>query len=205
MTVGGLEETLTVTGQSPLVDTHTTNQKATFTRETMDDMPVAKNYASMAMALIPGVQAVGNVAGAANQDVGGTMGERNMVLTFHGSGSGDTPQNLDGMRPGRGSGNATLWLVNNGIVQETVINTSGFTAETDASGLQVNYITRAGGNKFSGSYFSTYTNDRLQTDNLDDTLRGLAPVMAVPGHSVGDDSQRRGRIFSPAPFVGELE
>ena len=176
--VGGLEETLTVTGEAPLVDTRATRQQTTLTRERMDELPMTRNYASMAAALIPGVTV--SVQGASsNQDVGGTMGERNMVLSFHGSGANDTPQNLDGMRPGRGSGVMTLWLVNNGIVQETVIDTSGFTAETDASGLQVNYITKTGGNRFSGSFFGAYTNDALQANNIDDTMRarGLTPYV----------------------------
>ena len=105
LSVGGVEETLTVTGETPLVDTHATNAKTTFTRETMDAMPVAKNFAAMAV-LIPGVQILASSANSqgATQDVGGTMGERNNVLTFHGSAAGDMPQNLDGMRPGRGSG-----------------------------------------------------------------------------------------------------
>src|SRR5437588_202635 len=69
LSVGGLEETVTVTGESPLVDTHATKQQTTFTRENMDEVPLTKNYAAMA-ALIPGVNT--SVIGAAsNQDVGG--------------------------------------------------------------------------------------------------------------------------------------
>ena len=103
MSVGGLEETLTVTGQSPLVDTHATKAAMTFTRETMDQLPLSKNFAAMAV-LIPGVVVNASAANSqgATQDVGGTMGERNNALTFHGSAAGDMPQNLDGMRPGRG-------------------------------------------------------------------------------------------------------
>ena len=60
-----------------------------------------------------------------------------------------------------------MWSANNGIVEEVVINTSGFAADTGESGVRVNYIAKQGGNRFSGSVFGAYTNHTFQSDNLD--------------------------------------
>ena len=167
LSVGGVEETVTVSGQSPLVDIHSTKEQTTFTRDKIDAVPVTKTFMTMGV-LIPGVT-VGsaNTQGSANQDVGGTMGEKNMTLSYHGSAASDMPQNLDGMQPGRGTGQGNLWLANTGMIEETVFDTSGFTAETATSGFRINFITKAGGNSFSGTFFGTYTNDNLQAVNLD--------------------------------------
>jgi carboxypeptidase family protein/TonB-dependent receptor-like protein len=175
LSVGGLEETVTVLGPSPLVDIHTTARQATFTRETMDQLPTTRNFAAMAV-LIPGVT-VASSGGPTTQDVGGNMGERNTTLAYHGSAGQDMPNILDGMKIsnafGTSAGNFNAWLANNGIIEEIVFDTSGFTAESETSGVRINHITRQGGNRFLGSFFGGYTNDKLQTDNLDDTQRAL--------------------------------
>lgn len=174
--LGGLEETITVSGLSPLVDIRTTAQSETFTREKMDELPTTKNFASMAV-LIPGVSVAGVAGSQQTQDVGGTMGERNPTLTYHGSASGDMPQHVDGFpvnnASGTGAGGFLVWVPNNGIIEETVIGTAGFTAETTTSGVQINQITRSGGNQFSGTFFGAYTNDRFQSDNLNDRQRAV--------------------------------
>ncbi|PYR37514.1 MAG: hypothetical protein DMF90_06425, partial [Acidobacteria bacterium] len=65
--VGGLAETITVSGQTPVVDVENVVQQRIISRETLDTLPTAKSIQSFG-ALIPGMQ-VGT-----NQDVGGTSG-----------------------------------------------------------------------------------------------------------------------------------
>ena len=153
LTVGGVEETLTVSGQAPLVDTHSASRQTAFTRESMDELPTTQMFSSLAV-LIPGVS-VASVTGGPRQDVGGSMGERNPTLSYHGSVGTDMPQMVDGVKTnnaGANNGGAnSVWSANAGIVQEVIIDTSAFSAETAESGVRANYIMKQGGNRFSGS------------------------------------------------------
>jgi hypothetical protein len=54
-------------------------------------------------------------------------------------------------------------------IEETVVDTAG-SAEVDIGGVRVNLIPRSGGNRYSGTVFTAFTNDSLSFDNLDDDL-----------------------------------
>jgi hypothetical protein len=56
--VGSLQETVTVTGESPIVDTQNVIRKATASREVMDVLPTDRNFVSFA-ALTPAVLVTG--------------------------------------------------------------------------------------------------------------------------------------------------
>ena len=72
LSLGRLEETITVSGGAPLVDIYSTARSQAFTRETMDTLPTTKMFSALAV-LIPGVTVAG-VVGGPTQDVGGSMG-----------------------------------------------------------------------------------------------------------------------------------
>jgi hypothetical protein len=174
LAVGAIEETITVSGQTPIVDTRNTAQNETFTETAIDELPTAKTYNNLGV-LIPGVSVAGFTGTLNTQDVGGSSGERNATLTFHGSRPGDMRTLLDGIRVhnalGSGGGGSNGWVANAGMVEEMAFGTSGFAADTESSGVLINIIPRQGGNRFSGSFAAAYTNDELQTDNLDDSLK----------------------------------
>src|SRR5262249_61115268 len=89
--VGTLEETVTVSGQSPVVDTQNTVQQRVIPKDVLDALPVGKSF-NLYTALVPG--AIGT---ATNQDVGGTKGENTQGFKIHGSRSTDFQQLRDGM------------------------------------------------------------------------------------------------------------
>src|SRR6266550_7383598 len=89
--VGTVEETVTVTGESPVVDTQNTVQQRVISKEVLDALPVGKSF-NLYTALVPG--AIGT---ATNQDVGGTKGENTQGFKIHGSKSTDFQQLRDGM------------------------------------------------------------------------------------------------------------
>ena len=169
--IGGVEETITVTGASPVVDIRTTATRQAFPHDIINELPTAKEFSNLAV-LIPGMTQ--KIAGSRNtQDVGGQTIFRNPTLSIHGSATTDMPQSIDGLRietgdgPGAGRGG---WIVNSGIVEEVLVETSGMGAESETSGVQINLIPKQGGNAFSGSVYSAYTNDSLQGNNLDSDL-----------------------------------
>ena len=62
------------------------------------------------------------------------------------------------------------------------MNTSfTFESAADVSGIRSNVIPKEGGNTLRGSFFGTFTNDKMQSTNLTDDLknRGLASVDTV--------------------------
>ena len=78
--VGELAETVTVTGESPIVDVQNTTQQRVLSHEIIDAIPTGRSDKNLAT-LIPGV----SLAGAINQDVGGTQDQVSSQLIVHGS------------------------------------------------------------------------------------------------------------------------
>ena len=85
LTVGALEETITVTGSSPLVDTTNVTQQTRVTNEMLEALPTSSMGGSVLMAMTPGMVGTASIA-----DVGGTAGYREGMgsnannATYHG-------------------------------------------------------------------------------------------------------------------------
>jgi hypothetical protein len=155
MRVGALEETVTVTGSTPVVDTQSVRQQAVLSREIVRDLPTSRQYYSVA-ALVPGM-----VVSNQTQDVGGSATIATPDYTIHGSRLGDGRLTLDGMSVGsaRSTGaNRSMYVVNVGLAQETSISTSGGLGEAETSGVGFNVVPREGGNSIHGSFFTGFAN-----------------------------------------------
>ncbi|HMF95955.1 MAG TPA: carboxypeptidase regulatory-like domain-containing protein [Vicinamibacterales bacterium] len=177
--VGAVEETVTVTAESPLIDTQSVTQRKSLTHEIIDALPTGRSFQNLSV-LVPGVQiALGS------QDVGGTGGDRYQTLSVHGSRSDQMPLVMNGMpfnnMNNTGGGYNTTLVVNTGTVQEMAVTTSGLTAESRSSGVLTNIIAKEGGNAYHGYLFTNFTNTSLQSDNLTQDLidRGLKAVNRV--------------------------
>ena len=162
--VGALEESVTVTGASPVVDVSTTQRTQVLNRDMLDAVPSARNYSGLA-ALMPGVR-------TSNTDVGGNQQMEQIYMTVHGSRQTDTTVQVDGMQLNS--------LMNNGQVQayfsdaassEMSFQTSGVGADVSAGGVRINMIPKEGGNRFSGSAFVGGTDGKWQSDNVTPELR----------------------------------
>src|SRR6266571_2931129 len=92
LAVGAIQETVTVSGTTPLIDTQNVTQQRTFSRELLDAVPTAKSMLGIA-SLMPSVVEPPNA-----QDVGGSKGERSVRLSVHGSKTYDSWLLQDGMR-----------------------------------------------------------------------------------------------------------
>lgn len=172
MQVGALEETITVTGDAPLVDTQNVRQQTVVSRALLDTLPTStKNWSTLAT-LTTGFSGTADIAGQLDQSVG---------RIFHGR-SGTRVQ-YDGMGVMNmvGSGGNEGYIIQTHGVQEMTVQTSGLSAESSAAGALVNMIPREGSNTFSGTAFGLWTNDGLEGDNLTDALRarGLTAVNKI--------------------------
>jgi hypothetical protein len=171
MKVGSLEETLTVTGASPVVDTQNTRSQNVLSREMIDTLPTGRTYYGYATLTVGASSAV---AGG-GQDVGGTVGDAYGFFTIHGSSASDGDVNVDGMsinnQIGLGGGQSKLFFLNQVGIQEIVVTTGGASAEQPYSGVSVNAVPKDGGNRFSFSFFTSDTVKALQANNINDSLR----------------------------------
>lgn len=164
MKVGQIEETVTVSGQSPVVDVQNVVQQKIVSRETLFALPINKELGGYA-AITPGA-----IIAPTQQDVGGNKDPISQYITIHGSRTADSRVLLDGMRfnaEGQGRG----FYFNPAAAQEVSVELGGQTAEFEAGGVQVNMVPKEGGNTFSGFFVGNYTNHRLSSDNLNNDLR----------------------------------
>ncbi len=174
--VGGVEETITVTGETPVVDVQSTQQQRVMDREVLDTLPSSGLRTALGV-LIPSVD-------FRRQDVGGA-GVRAVTgnMTAHGSRSEDSGTTLNGLSMasfGVGAATSTLFLNPMGL-QEITIDTGSNNAEMHAGGVRTNYTLREGGNSFNGVVFGAYAPGKLQGDNLTDDLkaRGLGTPNSI--------------------------
>jgi carboxypeptidase family protein/TonB-dependent receptor-like protein len=169
--VGILEETVTVTGESPVVDVSSTSRVQVLTREALDALPTGRSIYSMAQ-LVPGV--------LLNQpDVGGSRAMQQTYMSTRGLTSANNIVQVDGMMiNGLDGDGAVQQYVNNAMIQEMSYQTAGAGADVSPGGLRVNIIPRDGGNRFSGSFFGAWSDGSWQSNNHTPELlaRGLRAV-----------------------------
>jgi Carboxypeptidase regulatory-like domain len=169
--VGSLAETLTVTGESPLVDLQSAAKQRVVDQELLVAIPTGRTP-QVAAFLVPGVN-------LNNVDVGGTniINTTGGSLSVHGGSISDTRLLIDGVTIANteGTGWSANMLPNMGSTQEVSIDYSSVTAESITGGLQINMIPKTGGNRYSGTFFATAVNSAFEGTNTDDELvaRGL--------------------------------
>ena len=167
LSVGQLQESVTVTGESPLVDVRGSVSQSVMTRERLDTIPTGKDPFAVGQ-LIPGVT-------TSTPDVGGTQVMQQPTLQVHGSSNNDNVFMIDGVQMqhiGFG-GNQTGFYFNDGLMEEISYQTSSLPAEAPVGGVQINMIPRDGGNTYRGTVFITGANDGMQGGNLSQDLVDL--------------------------------
>jgi hypothetical protein len=181
--VGGLEETVTVSGASPVVDVQNVVQQRLISTDVLDTLPSAKSIQSVT-ALIPGM-----TAGLSNHDVGGTVGDQPLGTAIHGGRAADQHIFYDGMRTnnvntvGTAGGGSQSIFFNPAAVQEISMEVGNLAILSETGGVVINVIPKEGGNVFSGTILANGANGDLQSNNLSDELRarGLQTVTTLKG------------------------
>jgi hypothetical protein len=175
--VGTVEETVTVTGSSPMVDVQSATRQRVIGEEVLAAIPNGRTQFTAAT-LIPGMN-------LNNQDVGGTniINTTGGSITIHGSNGNDQRVMIDGLSTANSelAGQASNFLPNMGSAQEVAVDFSSGTADQSTGGVRINIIPREGGNQFTGSLFATGANSHFQADNYTDELqeRGLRTPNSV--------------------------
>jgi len=165
--VGAIEETVVVSGSSPVVDVQNVTKVQVLTRDLMDAIPSARNMQALG-ALVPGIRL--NIP-----DVGGAQQTEQTYMATHGNSALHNTILLDGMPAQTNLADGQVQnYIDNALVDESVYQTSAISAESSAGGVRLNLVPKDGGNTIRGSGFFGGAHDdwNLQADNVDDFLRG---------------------------------
>lgn len=159
LAVGGIEETITVTGATPVVDVQNVRRQQVVTRELIEALPISTKHVNNLVTLTPGFTGLADVGGRYSSQVGGT---------YHGKFG--TKVSMDGMVVENSNGNSS-YQINAAVIEEMVLQTSGISAETNADGPALNVIPKEGGNDFTVDLAGFFANDSMEGDNLTTELQ----------------------------------
>jgi hypothetical protein len=166
--VGAVAETITVTGETPVVDIQSTTKQTVFDRALIDSLPIARTNAGV------GALVAGTIAN--RTDVGGSNPEALGAVSVHGL--GDQRVMVNGVTTGTlmGGQSVDMSFRNPAASQEVAFDTAAVSADGATGGTRINYIPRDGGNTFKGNFFGTYSNSSLQGSNFTQRVKDLGLV-----------------------------
>jgi hypothetical protein len=169
--VGGQEEIVNVTGESPMIQAASGERSFTVDSTAVDNLPIAnRNFTSLAT-LAPGV------------DITGAVGVSRV------GGGGDSNIVMDGVSTSSPGNNAIMIRLNTESVASVKVVTSGYQAEYGrASGVQVTSVTKGGSNRFHGSVYDVERNSDWNSNSRTNILNGDPKTVAKErdfGFSVG--------------------
>jgi len=161
MQVATLQETVTVTGASPIVDTSTTTMGTNFTKELLTEIPNARDvWAAMAQA--PGMQMTA-------YDVGGSRtGNQTGYRTYGFDAQNQT--RLEGIDTTEGT-DANAGYFDFGSFEEFQVGGAGADASAFAGGAVLSISVKSGSDKLSGSWYSDYQNEDMIANNVPSFLQ----------------------------------
>ncbi len=172
MKVGALEETVTVTGETPVVDVQSPQRETVLGADVVAAMPGNRSVGTLLNA-VPGL-VVGDGALASSP----TM----TAFSARGGPTNEGRMAINGMTiaaPFNGGGVST-YILDSINVDEVAVAVAGGLGETDIGGPVMNLVPRSGGNQFRGSAFINNAGDWSKGDNLDDELRSVG-LTETPG------------------------
>ena len=179
MRVGGMQETVTVSGEAPVVDVQSSTKKQTVLDDSVIEvLPSTRSYGNL-LAVVNGIQRTGLDNGT------------NPAMTFftaHGGRGNEGTVQIDGMNVGAAfnGGGVSEFGYNTANAAEVQVTVVGGLGEVDRGGPAFNMIPKTGGNTFSGSAFSSYAGEWSQASNLD------AELIALRHHRGARDHQELG-------------
>src|SRR5437870_7441672 len=173
--VGGVAETVTVTGETPLVDTQSATNQQVLPLQLVDTVPMGGRN----------IQSIGAVLTGITQslpDVGGAQGMQQTYMATHGADPRDNSIQIDGMSLNGIEGDGAIQQYFNPMMfSEMSYQTGAVSAETSGGGVRLNMIPKDGGNAFKTDVFFSTTNSSFQANSLTSELvnRGLKSADSI--------------------------
>jgi hypothetical protein len=158
MAVASLEETVTVTGESPVIDTSATRVQQNYKIEQLNSIPNGRDMWAL-LAATPGV-VMGRI------DVGGNRAGTQTGYTAYGL-NGQVRVSVEGINTTEGTGGAGFYF-DYGSFEEVFLGVAGQGAEAATPGVQSQFLGKSGGNRFAGEFYADWYNNAFQGSNLSD-------------------------------------
>ena len=158
LTLATLQETVTVTGASPVIDTSATRVQQNFKLAQLESIPNGRDMWSL-LAATPGVV-------MSRIDVGGNRAGTQTGYTSYGL-NGQVRTSVEGINTTEGTGGAGFYY-DYGSFEEVFMGLAGQGAEAATPGVQSNFLGKSGGNKFAGEFYVDGYNNSFQGSNLTD-------------------------------------
>ncbi|OGD11040.1 MAG: hypothetical protein A2Y86_02770 [Candidatus Aminicenantes bacterium RBG_13_62_12] len=166
-----VEEEVTVIGQSPIIDTKRTQVGVNISSETLMSLPTARNPWVL-MTLMPGIL-------VDREDVGGNEGGQQSSYYGHGGGRNDSTWSIDG---GNITDNSALGAapayVNIASYEEMQVNYGNNDVKSQTGGVQLNLVSKRGGNAYSGTFYLDVEDGAWQADNVPQALKDVGYTAA---------------------------
>jgi hypothetical protein len=165
--VGGVQESITVTGETPVVDVqNSTRVQRVLSDEVLAALPASRGYGNL-LTTVSGIQANGTQNGGTNPGM--------IFFTSRGGRSNEGTIQIDGMNVGSAfnGGGVAGYGYDTTNAQEVQVTVAGGLGEADRGGPQFNIVPKTGGNTFSGTYFGNLAGSWSQSNNVDDELRSF--------------------------------
>lgn len=189
LTLATLQETVTVSGASPVIDTSTTRVVQNFKLEQLQSLPNGRDMWSL-LAVTPAVQ-------MSRIDVGGNRAGTQTGYTAYGQ-SGQVRVLIEGINSTEGTTGAGFYFDYSSL-EEVFLGTSGQSAEMPNPGVQSQFIAKSGGNQLSGEGYLDWYNNSLQGSNIPDHY--LTPT-AFRNQPIRAHSNEIDRYYDTAINIG---
>lgn len=164
LTPATVAESVTVSGQSPVVDLTSTQVATRYDTEMLASLPGARDYWAV-LAQTPAVS-------MGRMDVGGSGALTQQPYTAYGlaSAGGVNRAEVEGVmvNEGGGGGGSDMYYTDYGAFAEIAVNAVGNGADMPSPGVLSQLIAKSGGNQYHGNLYFDFQNDSLEATNIDD-------------------------------------
>jgi carboxypeptidase family protein/TonB-dependent receptor-like protein len=179
LAISTVQETVTVSGESPIVDTKATAAKTTFDLESLQNIPSARDPWVM-------LQRVPNIS-MDRVNVGGSQSGQQSGYISRGGNTGNNKWSVDGVDiTDMSATGASPMYYDFDMMQEMQVTTGGADASQQTGGVGINFVLRSGTNRFKGSGRIYNTNDRFEADNVTDEIRAQGAGSGAPIQNIND-------------------
>jgi hypothetical protein len=194
--VAGLAESVTVSGQSPVVDVATTKTSTNFDAQQLASLPNARDFWSI-LAAAPAIQ-------MQRIDVGGSAAGTQTGYSTYDTKSDQHRPMVEGIVNTEGT-NAAGFYYDYGSMEEVSVTTGANTPEMPWAGVMTQFIAKSGGNQYHGKLYADYQNENIQSRNIDQAQidlgvkggGGLGPTDLNRMHSYHDVNGDIGGFIKP--------
>jgi hypothetical protein len=176
--VGGVQETITVTGATPVVDVTSIRREIALDNETMRTLPGPRSYSHL-LTMVPGLQTNLNNA---------STGPVFAIFPIHGGRGVESRLTVEGLNVSNppGGNQPPNYTADIGNAEEVTMTTSGGLGESETAGLLMNIVPRQGGNTLTGLFYVSGFSQGMQSNNFTDELKARGATQPTPLNRVYD-------------------